>query len=92
LRTVKQRVEPSIQDEIKNLIKQDEVETAMERLSDFLSSEGRQEALDDLYAQMGRWESNKKALRRKTITEESAGIEKNRIVDWLLATTSEVFA
>ena len=81
--------------EIKALIKQDEVEEALDRLYQFLEkmeeqvfrdkAEDKQEWLDELDGHIAKFNRNEKNLRKGIISEEAANVEKNRIIEATLA-------
>ncbi len=98
LRQIKKKTQPSIQEEIKKLIKQDEGEQAIDRLIEYLEdervlngeTEDKQEFLDELIIHYGDFKANKKRLRIGNITRENADVAKKNIYDSLLKIAQNV--
>jgi hypothetical protein len=92
LREIKEKVQPSIQTEVKELIKQDHVQLALERLIEFMEDdyvlkdrqEDKKEFLQELYIHSGTFNRNERKLRQSLITEEAANVDQAKIRDALL--------
>jgi hypothetical protein len=101
LRALKENTQPSIQEEIKVLINNDEIEEALDRLYKALEQmgeeffagkdENKQDILNELDIQVGKLSRSEKQLRKGLISEEEAGIEKNKITDALLTNVGNLF-
>jgi hypothetical protein len=101
LRAIKEKTQPSIQEEIKVLINNDELEEALDRLYKALEQmsdeffegkdENKQDLLNELDIQISRLSRSEKDLRKGLILEEAARIEKNKITDALLTTVRNLF-
>ena len=92
LREIKEKIQPSIQTEVKELIKQDHVGQALERLIRFMEDEkilkdredDKKEFLLELYNHSSTFNSNERKLRQRLITEEAANVDKAKILDALM--------
>jgi hypothetical protein len=92
LREIKEKVRPSIRTEIAELIKQDHVKLALERLIEFMEDdyvlkdrqEDKQEFLQELYIHSGTLNRNERKLRKSLMTEEAANVEQAKICEALL--------
>ncbi|HSS22040.1 MAG TPA: SIR2 family protein [Pyrinomonadaceae bacterium] len=101
LRVIKEKTQASIQDEIKELINNDELEQALDRLYQTLSEmdeqlikakdEEKQDLLDELDMQISRLSRSEKQLRKGLVTEEDAAIEKNKITEAVLTNVRKLF-
>lgn len=101
LRAIKEKTKPSIQEEIKELINNDELEEALDRLykgleqtsEEFFAGkeENKQDFLNELDIQISRLSRCEKDLRKGVILEEAARIEKNKITDALLTNMRTLF-
>ena len=101
LRTIKEKTQPSIQEEIKDLINKDELEEALDRVYKALEQmseevlkgkdENKQDVLNELDIQISRLSRSEKELRKGLISEEAARIEKNKITDALLTNVGNLF-
>lgn len=101
LRAIKDKTQPSIQEEIKNLINNDELEEALDRSYKALEQvseeffagkdENKQDSLNELDIQISRLSRSEKELRKGLISEEAARIEKNKITEALLTIVGNLF-
>ncbi|HXU36273.1 MAG TPA: SIR2 family protein, partial [Blastocatellia bacterium] len=101
LRPIRLKAQVSIQDEIRGLIKKDEVREAQSRLYQFLEglddqafetkAEERQDLLNELDEHAAQLSRIEKKLRQGKTTEEAANVEKNRIID-AVQTIAGIFA
>jgi hypothetical protein len=101
LRAIKEKTEGSIQDEIKDLINNDELEEALDRFYKALEQKGeeffkakdedKQDCLDELDLQSSRLIRSEKELRKGLVSEEAARIEKNKITEALLTNVRKLF-
>jgi hypothetical protein len=93
LRPIKVKTETSIKDEIRELIKEDQIKKAIERLSRHLENmsdqvfeakaEDKEEWLSELDSHSGQLDRTESRLRRGVITAEVADVEKNKITESL---------
>jgi hypothetical protein len=91
LRSIKEKAQTSILEEIRELIKKDEVGEALDRLYQFLDKmdeqafsdkpEDKQELLSELDNHTANLSRLEKSLRKQTISEEDFGVKKNKIID-----------
>jgi hypothetical protein len=91
LRPIKEKIQSSIQDEISELIRKDEVSDALEQLYQFLENldeqtfnvkgEEKHEQLNEVDNHIAKLNRTEKSLRKQVISEENARIEKNRIIE-----------
>ena len=91
LREIKERVQPSIQKEIRKLIEKDEIKHALQRFEGFLEelvmkdkSRDNQDLLDEIYNHSANYNRNEKKLRLGTVTEDDANVARNKISQALL--------
>jgi len=98
LRSTKEKARIPIQEEIKELIKTDMLEEALKRLYQFVENaseqvfkdkaEDKQDLLIELDSHISKLHRSEKNLRKGLITEEVAGIEKNKIGEAVVTITS----
>jgi hypothetical protein len=91
LRPIKEKTQFSIEEEIRELIKKDEVGEALDRLYQRLEqmdeqvfkakAEEKQELLHQIDANTARLSRSEKSFRRQEITEEAARIEKVHVIN-----------
>ena len=91
LRPIKEKRQTSVQDEIREFIKKDEIGEALDRLYTFLDrqdeqvvkdlGEDKRELLDELDSHTAKLSRIEKTLRKREISEEDARVEKNKIID-----------
>jgi len=101
LRPIKEKAQASIQEEISELIKKDEVSEALDRLYQFLEkldeqvfrdkAEDKQEWLNELDSHTAKLSRIEKSLRKQEISEEAVNIERHKIIS-AVQTIAQTFA
>src|SRR6185295_7141695 len=91
LRPIKEKTQTSIQEQIREFIKSDEIDKALDQLYQFIEkmdeqtfkekAEDKQELLDEIDLHSAKLNRSVKSLRKQEITEEVARIEKVQIIN-----------
>jgi hypothetical protein len=91
LRPIREKTQISIQEEIRELIRKDEIGEALDRLYQFLEkldeqvfkdkAEDRQDLLNEIDSHTAQLSRSEKSLRKHEILEEVVRIEKNKIIN-----------